>query len=217
MALVDFLHNPHASFEQVRLWWIELGTASRPERFGYVLRKASHGFAAQTSYHGASCQRLLSEEWTLVLSEQDPQIYRCICGQNVTGVHYLKHKTNGNILQLGGDCLRKYTFQSELGDEVQTWLAYRRRHLRKNRQCLSCGEFKLPALAPSFKRTCTRCYRAKADLSEQLVNLHLDAKVGKCRKCQHEFIRKEGETWKTLCGRCYHEAKTPVNSPMTGT
>lgn len=214
MTRVNFHTDPHAAFAQVQAWWRELGTLEHAQRFGYVLAKASENPATQTHYDGSCCQRLLTNEWVLMLSEQSSPITQCICGQTIGTAQYLRHRTNGNVLQLGGDCLRKYTFNTELEDDIQTWLQYRQRNQRKNLQCLSCGRFRLAPTAPQFKQRCRSCYTHKCDLSAQLVGLHLGSDVARCLKCQHDFVRRPHEHWRTTCGRCWHRAQVPPNSPV---
>jgi len=151
-------------------------------------------------------ETLISNQWEIcpVIESGQSEKY-CICTQKISSYHYIVNKINGNILRVGGLCIKK--FNDENYQQFKAMLS----------TCSRCKEHfnKNQGKKLSHQIYCPTCFIQAEDVPiENFVSI--------CQIC-NSTIRKNiydkdtDTTWKTKCKDCYKkEMNKKSNSKSDG-
>lgn len=120
------------------------------------------------------------------LGDDEPNAYQfgfCICGKEIKHIRYILYKPQGIYFQVGNDCIEKNLEQ--LYKNIKKTV----KELKRYRQCIRCGEYKIKKDKPDWQTKCKECYIVTVKSSRG------------CSDCGKALIDKP--TWQTKCYSCY--------------
>jgi thymidine kinase len=187
-------------FGSIEELWSEFRTnepthQTMPFRFLYII--------VRTSNQCTTFQEL-GQQWTILNENEetgDTDGY-CVCGHQIHEIHFVKNIHNGNILQIGSECIHKFedeqlSFSIEV---IQRRKQYENNGSGKFRQCRACGKFRIGIKKPDYVTRCKSCYTKDNDL--RIVD-----DFRQCVTCKQNRIPPTDPPYKTQCRDCWIQAQ----------
>lgn len=213
--------------ELIQLWAEckkEFGKITPLYRWMYVMLRSSNG------------NLYWDKDWIYEDFEYDEDQRKCICGQNIKNINWLKHIKNGNRICMDEKCIERMNNPVlTLKSALKTYkYFYDQSSDGDYRQCASCGQFRIPIDAPLVFRQCKRCFAQNLPMANYQVCLNckhlyeitkISGKIGTnniqlcslcnkqqnlrpCQQCGHYKIFIDEPDWKMFCSSCYDFIKS---------
>jgi hypothetical protein len=172
--------------------WDSLQDAAMPYRFNQVIVHFSESPILNQAI----------KEWRL-LSVNGLRMTQtaCICSHLITLAYYVRNIFNGNILQIGGDCLIKFesSITSNTRSSVPPSEAYR--------SCNNCHKYLIACHEPLWKKLCISCW-LKYQLLRKLKQRPIDLRRF-CVSC-NAILGDDKPEYYIRCYQCWQQRRLSI-------
>jgi hypothetical protein len=126
----------------------------------------------------------------------------CICSHMITLAYYVRNIFNGNILQIGGDCLAKFecSVTPSTMSSVPSSDAYR--------SCNNCHKYLIACNEPLWKTLCISCW-SKYVLLQKLKQRPIDLRRF-CVSC-NAILGDDKPDYHIRCYQCWQQHRLSIS------